>query len=476
MSLSLRIFIVYMVFVSLCSYFILQTVMEEIRPGVRQSTEETLVDTANLLAEFLREPMLNGNLQQGHLTEILSAFGQRQPNATIWGVNKKDVNHRIYVTDKKGIVVLDSKNISLGQDYSRWNDVYLTLQGKYGARSSQEVDGDEASTIMYVAAPIRNGDEIIGVVSVAKPNRSMQPFIDRTQRRLGFFGVGLIVLGLITGAIFSWWLSRELRRLREYALHVSQGQRAVLPESKIASGEFRQLAKALESMRVELDGKAYVEHYVQTLTHELKSPLAGIRAAAELLQTPMTDEQRQRFVQNIDGESYRLQQLIERMLNLARIEQQQTLQDPKMIKINEVWSQLLEAQSARLAQQEIHITNNIKDSFTLIGDEFWVRQAFANLLDNALDFTPRAGYITLSAEWVNEELTLSIANQGESIPDFALARLTERFYSLARPATGKKSTGLGLNLVREVMDLHQGSLKLINISDGVEAILTFPKA
>lgn len=474
MSLSLRIFIVYIIFVGLCSYFIFYTVMDEIRPGVRQSTEETLVDTANLLAEFLREPLQKNALDQASYAEMLHAYGQRQPRAKIWGFDKQAVNHRIYVTDKNGIVVLDSKNIAVGQDYSRWNDVYLTLRGEYGVRSSREVDGDEQSTIMYVAAPIKSGDEIIGVVSVAKPNRSVQPFIDRTQRRLGLLGGALVLLGLCAGGLFSWWLGRELGRLRDYALNVSHGGRAVLPESKIASNELRQLAQALESMRTELDGKAYIERYVQTLAHELKSPLAGIRAAAELLQSPMDENQRRSFIQNIDTESYRLQQLIERLLDLARVEQQQELQDPQPIAIRSLWEQLLDSQAARVARQKIQVKNDINDSQLIIGEVFLVRQAFANLLDNALDFTPEKGSIFLSAEQNDHQLKIALVNDGEAIPDFALGRLTERFYSLPRPATGKKSTGLGLNFVQEVMVLHKGQLQVNNIPGGVETVLVFP--
>jgi len=479
MSLSLRIFIIYMLFVAFCSYFVLRTVMEEIRPGVRQSTEETLVDTANLLAEFLREPMLNNKINNEFYADIFRAYGQRTPNASIWGVDKLAVNHRIYVTDKQGVVLLDSKNIAVGQNYAKWNDVYLTLQGKYGARSSHEIEGDESSSIMYVAAPIKNGDEIIGVVSVAKPNSSVQPFIDRTQRRLGILGGGLILLGLLSGALFSWWLSRELHKLREYAVNVSQGARAIIPESKIASGELRQLAQALESMRTELDGKAYIEHYVQTLAHELKSPLAGIRAATELLQSPLLnaperDEQRQRFIGNIDSESLRLQQLIERLLNLALVEQQQSLHDPKPIALNTLLDELLDNQLARITQQNIRIEKDYAPESVINGELFLLRQAINNLLDNALDFTPQGGLISLRTAVENNRLIVSITNQGEAIPDFAFARLTERFFSLPRPATGKKSTGLGLNFVQEVATLHNGSLALHNTHEGVVATLGFP--
>ena len=479
MSLSLRIFIVYMLFVSLCSYFVLRTVMDEIRPGVRQTTEETLVDTANLLAEFLREPLLKNQLQSDGIKNILSAYGERQPDATIWGMKKMQVNHRIYVTNDRGIVLLDSQNIAVGQDYSRWNDVYLTLQGKYGARSSQEFEDDDVSSVMYVAAPIKHEGKIIGVVSVAKPNRTLQPYIDRTEQRLGLLGAGLILLGLVTGALFSWWFSREMRRLRDYALRVSQGQRAILPQSLIASGELHQLASALESMRTELDGKAYVEHYVQTLTHELKSPLAGIRAATELLQTPLlqsadADEQRQKFIRTIDSESLRLQRLIERLLDLARVEQQQALHDPKPVAVNNVLDELIQTQSARIAQQTIQIHTDYAPDSQVMGEYFLVQQALANLLDNALEFTPAGGNIWLRTKKKEGVFEISVINQGEPIPEFAFPRLTERFFSLPRPATGKKSTGLGLSFVQEVMNLHGGNLRLDNSPEGVNARLIFP--
>ena len=100
-----------------------------------------------------------------------------------------------------------------------------------------------------------------------------------------------------------------------------------------------------------------------------------------------------------------------------------------------------------------------------------LRQAINNLLDNALDFTPQAGVINLGTEIEGEYLVVAITNQGEALPDFAFARLTERFFSLPRPATGKKSTGLGLIFVQEVMDLHGGVLRLRNVEQGVEASL-----
>jgi len=472
MPLSIRIFLVYLLFIGLTGYFVLNTVMKEIRPGVRQSTEETLVDTANLLAEILHDDVKNGTLGQSRLPHVLKAYGQRKPAATIWGLAKNQVNHRIYVTDAHGIVLLDSAEQAVGQDYSRWNDVYLTLRGEYGARSTRTVDGDPNSSVMHVGAPITDNDQIIGVVTVAKPNSSLQPYVDRTEHRLLLYGAGLIGLGLLFGALLSWWLSAALRRLTAYAQAVSEGRRAELPHYR--GGEMAQLANAVEHMRTQLEGKAYVERYVHTLTHELKSPLAAIRGAAELLQGEMPEAQRERFVGNIDSESARMQQLIERLLNLALVEQRQALEEQVEVPLASLVDEVLQAQAARIERARLQVERSIAPDLMLFGDPFLLRQAMGNLLDNALDFTPTEGIVRFKAERQGRHLCFTLFNQAEAIPEYALPRLSERFYSLPRPGSGRKSTGLGLNFVEEVMKLHGGELRIGNVPGGVEVRLTFP--
>ncbi|MDD1506711.1 two-component system sensor histidine kinase CreC [Pseudomonas sp. CNPSo 3701] len=473
MPLGVRIFLAYFLFVGLSGWFVLSTVMDEIRPGVRQSTEETLVDTAHLLAVLLREDVRDGRLAQGQLPELLKAYGQRQPGAQIWGVAKNQVNHRIYVTDANGVVLLDSSGLAVGQDYSRWNDVYLTLRGRYGVRSTREDPNDPDSSVMYVAAPIIDDGRILGVVSVAKPNRTLQPYIERSQRRLGWLGAGLIGLGLLVGGLLSWWLSGSLRRLTRYAQAVSEGQRAELPQ--VRGGELGQLAQAVERMRTELEGKAYVERYVHTLTHELKSPLAAIRGAAELLEGEMPEAQRQRFVANISEEGERLQNLIERLLHLAQVEQRQGLEERVAVPLQPMIDELVHAQMARIEQRQVQVDNHVDAVQCVSGERFLLRQALSNLLDNALDFTAPGDLIRVTCETDDDAVQLRLFNQGPAIPDYALPRLTERFYSLARPATGRKSTGLGLNFVQEVAQLHGASLDIANVEGGVEVCLRFPR-
>jgi two-component system, OmpR family, sensor histidine kinase CreC len=475
-SLTLRIFVVYAVFVALGGWFVIRTVLSEIKPAVRQSTEETLVDTANLLAEIVMPALRDGTLANSEFAQLLEAYAARDPRASIWDISKNTVNHRIYVTDARGIVILDSAGKAVGQDYSRWNDVYLTLRGRYGARTTEDVPGDERSTVMHVAAAVRDGERIIGVVTIAKPNRTLQPYIDKAQRHLTVLGAALIVTGLAIGAVLSWWLSLAIRRLTGYARDVSRGGRALVPH--LPGGELAELARALDSMRAQLEGKAYVERYVQTLTHELKGPLSGIHGAAEVLRREMSPTERERFLDHIDTETARLQHLSERLLHLALVEQRRGLEEQVDIELQPLATELLASLATRTSAAGVTFENAIAEQTRVTGERFLVRQALLNLLDNALDFARRGGRVridTLPSD-AAAGVAIRVWNEGEPIPDFALPRLTERFYSLPRPATGRKSTGLGLNFVQEVAALHGGGLTVSNAADGVAAVLTLPRS
>ena len=100
------------------------------------------------------------------------------------------------------------------------------------------------------------------------------------------------------------------------------------------------------------------------------------------------------------------------------------------------------------------------------GDPFLLQQALGNLLDNAIEFSPEDGEIVVAVTADPSHIAISVRDQGQGAPDYALEHMFERFYSLPRPATGRKSTGLGLAFVREVARLHGGSADFSNRPEG----------
>ena len=464
MKISLRILLGYFLIVGLAAYFVLTVFIEEVKPGVREAMEDTLVDTANLLAELAAPELAAGRIGEGAFARAVRGYGERPVEATIWSFRKESLDYRIYVTDARGRVVFATASGEIGKDYSRWRDVARTLQGRYGARSSRDDPQDENSSVMHVAAPIREGDRVIGVLTVAKPNATVQPFIERSQRKIRNRGFILLAAAAAIGAFFTWRLTRSINRLRRYARDVSEGRKAPPPES--GASEIAELGRALAAMREKLEGKQYVEQYVQTLTHELKSPLAAIRGAAELLDEDMPREQRRRFLANIREQTERLRQVGERMLSLATVEQRQALERVERVELRPLLESVLESLTPRLASRMLTCSVAADTGLSVKGERFLLSQALTNLLDNAIDFSPDGAHIELAAVAEGTRVRITIRDHGPGIPDYALPRVFERFYSLPRPDTGRKSTGLGLAFVREVAALHGGDIRLANHAGG----------
>lgn len=449
-------------------------------PGVRQSVEETLVQTANLLAEMAEREIDTREMKSAAndpptvagIESILQAYEKRRFDARIYGVLKNDPDLRVYVTDQDGRVVFDSRGQDVGQDYSRWLDVSRTLRGQYGARTTRDSEQDTSSSVMYVAAPILREGRIVGVLSVGKPSRSFQSFIDLARTQAWQSAWWLFALALLLALAFSYWMTRDLRRLVEHANEVAEGKRDRIPIE--GRSELRRLAQSLEHLRAELDGKAHVEKVTQLLAHELKSPIAAIQGAVELLPDETDPTRRTRLETNIATETRRLQRIVEGVLNLARAESRGLLEEVETIALDELLRDVLDTRAQRLTSKNLVLHTDLPPT-RVAGSRFLLRQALGNLLDNAVDFSPLGStlFITLAAS--HGQARLAIRDQGPGIPDYALPRLFERFYSVPRPETGERGSGLGLNLVQEVARLHRGGIELHNHPEGgAEACLSLP--
>lgn len=473
MRIGIRIFLGYFVMIGLVAWFLLDTARDKLQPALRQSMEDTLVDSANLLAEFARRDLVNGTAANGDFARNLEAFAARRLNAEIWGIHKDKPNHRIYLTNAKGIVLYDSDHLAEGQNYARWNDVYRTLRGSYGARTTRADVANPDSSVMYVAAPVINEGRLIGVVTVAKPSGSVQPFFDQALNGLAHAGVVVLAAGLLMGLLLSWWITRSLTRLENYAHAVSRGERVTLP--RLSGREVRVLGLALEDMRQKLEGKQYVEHYVLGLTHELKSPLAGIRGAAELIEPEMPAADQARFLGNIRAQAHRMTDIIDRLLALAKLESRQGLVDVSEINARGLLDEVVADQASQITARRLTIHLDADPQLTVQGEHFLLKQALSNLLDNAIAFSPVDSSIEIGALRDGDTINFTVRDHGPGIPDYAIDRVFERFYSLPRPDGAPKSTGLGLPFVREVAMLHGGEIRLTHHHlSGCSATLQIP--
>jgi two-component system sensor histidine kinase CreC len=474
-----RIIAGFLVIAAIGFFYLVNWALKEMRPHYLKSMEESLVDESVLLASIVEGTLREGRISSEDLRSSFTRAQSRRLRATIYDLVKSSMNVRVYITDSLGIVLFDSDNgADEGKDYSQWIDVRRTLRGGYGARTTHSIPGDQSTSVLYVAAPIRADSSIIGVLTVCKPTKSVTFFINQARNKIIIAGIIAAFGVFILGISLSIWVTSPIRRLTAYARAVRDGRPATLPRlglfSRLGRSEMGVMGKALEEMRDTLEGKKYIENYVQTLTHEIKSPLSAIRGAAELMDEKMPPDKQKHFLDNIRAEVGRIQTIVDRLLELSSLESRKNLREITEIDLGATIRELLANMSPAFDAKSLTCSSSIPDGIIIRGERFLIRQALANCLQNAVDFTPASGTITVTLEKQREEAIVTIEDTGAGIPEYALDKIFDRFYSLNRPDTKKKSTGLGLSFVREAIALHQGHVTVANRPEGgVRAQLKF---
>jgi len=479
-SIRTRIFLVFVASVVAAFGWLAWWITGDLQYRYSESFEEVLVDTTNLLAEQLAETWeLPAEQRFRPLEAALDRLGRRPVSAQIFSVEKTSADIRVYVTDAAGRLLFHSQPGHMpGEDFSGWRDVARTLEGGYGARTTKEdLPADDGTlapvSVAYVAAPILVAGERVGVVAIGKPKTNIDRFIANSSRQL--LTVVLVTCGvaIALALLLYLWMTRPLQALVDYANRVRQGEPVALPV--MGDNEVGRVGQAMEAMRQALEDKAYVETYVQSLTHEVKSPLTAIRATAELLAGDVAPEQRQAFAGSIEREADRLNDIADRLLELASIERTSRLEHAEPLALFRLAEATAATARSAGAARGIRVVTAFEGDDGLTGDALLLRQAIDNLVRNALDFSPEAGTVRISGTADASGVSLAVEDDGPGIPDYARDRIFDRFYSLPRPHSGRKSTGLGLNFVREVAVLHGGTVDIECPGRGTRARLRLPR-
>ena len=492
-SFSLRSFIIYFVILGALSWYLVNHAIERLNDGMRQSAESVMVDMSHLLAAEIEQQLSSEKLsnkqtiQVGSIQTLFDKVKPRLITAKIYQITKNSIDMDVYITDQNGLVIFDSSGKNTGADFSQWRDIRLTLEGEYGARTSfidPEKTAEDDEKIMVVAAPIRSAnDEIIGVLSVVKSILSLEEHLKTESSQLKNYAILLLLFALFIGYIFSIWLTKSLEKIAAYAHKLAIGKKAQQPQ--FWDNRLDKLSASVTKLRDQLDGKEYVENYIHSLTHELKTPLTSIRGAAELLQEELPVADREKFINNIHSSNNRMAQLVDKMLSLATLESQTAPLEREDFDLNALLLRLIEERHALIQNKSLTIETPDKH-YMVNGDRMLIRQAIANLLDNAIKFCPADGMLRVRycvPDGTNNKFNITVFNQGTHIPSFALPRLYERFFSMPAENNSNtstaKSTGLGLSFVKEIMKHHQGSIQISNIVDSslgtvVKASLSWP--
>ncbi|MEJ7688503.1 MAG: ATP-binding protein, partial [Variovorax sp.] len=185
--------------------------------------------------------------------------------------------------------------------------------------------------------------------------------------------------------------------------------------------------------------------------------------------------ERQRFLANIARETERIQETVDRMMELTALETQRALERSEPVALAPLLREAAASAQAAALKRGVRLQVAAEAEARVEGDPFLLRRALGNLLDNAIDFSPDGGEVVLALHATARHVSISVRDHGAGIPAYAKDKLFEKFYSLARPHSQKKSTGLGLAFVKEIAALHRGRIELANAPrGGALATLTLP--
>lgn len=296
----------------------------------------------------------------------------------------------------------------------------------------------------YLAVPVASGSaEVIGGLFLGHPDAGV--FDDRAER-------------LVTGIAAQAGVSIDNARLYEVARQAAQEREKLLDNERAARSEAEQMSQMKDE-------------FLAMLAHELRNPLAPLRASAEILRLGVGDPavlERTRAI--MERQIAHMTRLVDDLLDVSRISRGKLELRLEPIRLADAISSAAEtSRPVLLERQHVFTVTMPEQPIAITADLVRLSQAFTNLLNNAAKYTPEGGSVELHVAADAQGVTISIEDNGIGVPEHLSARIFDMFVQgEPSPATPKAQGGLGigLTLVRKIVEMHGGSIRAESRSDG----------
>ncbi len=300
-------------------------------------------------------------------------------------------------------------------------------------------------------------------------------FVIRTAISVGF-------VILIFSFVLSRYFIKPIQNLVNYTKNIKEKshEKLSIDNLKNRNDELGLLSNSLEDMTAELQKRvAHAENFSTDLVHEIRNPLASLKSASEILKDTNSSDQRLKLLNILSHDVLRIERLITDYSQMLKDEV--ALSNEKIEKINVepiIESVVDDFNSIYNVKKGINIKykNDGKKEYLINGIENRIEQIIANLLDNSISFTKKGGEILVDVSIsTDNKITIKIIDEGQGFKEKDTSKIFNRFYS-NRPDKFGEHSGLGLNIVKNLVDLHDGKIVASNRLDGDGAIMeiSFP--
>ncbi len=355
-------------------------------------------------------------------------------------------------------------------------------QALSGAETSLVRVNTEGQTIVYVAVPIQRFKSVPGVLLLSTQEGDVDGVI--AAERLSIFMVFLIAAGVMTVLSFllAGTIAEPVRKLAEAAERVRRGTntRQEIPDFSDRSDEIGHLSVALREMTKSLYNRIEaIESFAADVAHELKNPLTSLRSAVETVPLARNDESRKRLLDVIEHDVKRLDRLISDISDASRLDADLQRNDKSPVDVARLLDTLVGIARDTPNERKVHVVldpvrkhnkhpqtgghdqrdqNSRNVELFVYAHDSRIGQVISNLIDNAISFSPIGGTVHVTLRALEDEVEICVEDQGPGIPEHALERIFERFYT-DRPEQGfGQNSGLGLSISRQIIAAHRGRI------------------
>lgn len=391
----------------------------------------------------------------GNVNEVLKTYS-------------KASNSQIYICDNTGTVLVSGEiiqtNIKNNKTVSL--DYLSTLSDDPSYVKSDIYDFfEEAHHVVGVAFTDMIGTELYMIAT--SPVAQQEGSVANMLRMFIISAVIVLIICVILVYVATVRLTAPVKEMAKCAKKIGEGNFTIqVPEYSIT--EFQELGTAINEMSSSLASYDKMRtSFVANVSHELRTPMTSIGGFVDgILDGTIPPTQHRKYLGLVSTEIKRLTRLVKSMLNLAKIESGTMQADFKMINVIEPIANSLFSFEDKINEKEIDIRGLDVDRTLIYADEDLVHQVMYNLIENAIKFVQRGGYIEFGFDKGEKFTEVTVTNSGKGLNENELPLVFDRFYKTDQSRSNDAAgVGLGLNIVKSIIKLHGGSIRVTSVPD-----------
>lgn len=417
----------------------------------------------------IRAPEEDPRPPQGSPDPVWQRVGERTEPVLL--KTQKTTLSGIAVVDWRGNVVASTNSSQRGMSLHHYEEVQRALDGEivHLLRQREEIPqatsleslSRETSNRVFFAMPLEYDGRIVGAVNVWRTPMSLPQALYKNRGILGLLLALMLLGGVTITGLTAFYIGRPIQRLIDQTERVTRDEGdGTEPIGKPGTYEVQRLSESIAEMATTLEERAsYIRTFARSVSHEFKTPLTSIRGTVELLQDhfdEMSESEREQFLEIVDADAERLEQLVRRLLELAKADVARS--GDGHCDARKVIADVADAHRS----DDFDIAVDAPDSpvDVAIGDEA-LRAALSNLLVNAREHGDRRAIVELRPG--DEHVVIVVEDDGPGISEANADQIFDEFFTTARDRGG---TGLGLSITRALVEAHDGSIRHVSAAGG----------